>query len=740
MDDIDRVQRAETADPSLADVLSLIGTRVLVLSDGVDGQGGGDLDLAVDGLDPLWPLRLPSGWRLSQVLHYDAKGWYWVLEHAGRAVAIDTVDDPRGLGRDAIPTRLLIDLSAKEPEAARAAYLTAKRIRKSITERSEWERIAAMAAEAPDAYRSALTWVFGDRLASRLAAAVLGGSVPSSDVRRAARSAQWLARRSRPGDLAASTLASATRWFTRSVRATGMLVVVAGPDGAGKSTLAEALPDLCAGPFRRSMHRHWRPGVLPRAGALVGAPSSDARAPQGRPPHSKAASLASLVYHWLDFLIGSWAVFMVFRLRSGLVVLERGYWDVVVDPRRYRLTVPEPIVRALGRLLPRPDLVLVLEAPPDVLRARKAELTTEELLRQTRAWRTALPPGVRARHLDAARSTKEIRTLARAAVFDVLAARSARGLGSGWIGVPSRSSPRWTVPRGPRRAARTAVSIYQPVTMRGRVGWEAGRALGALGLLRLWPRGSAPDEHVRTAVAHHLVRGATMAVQRANHPGRFLALLVGPAGDAYAVAKVASDDAGCAALDVEAANIDRFAPLLESPLRAPRVLDRARGILVLEAIAWRPRIRPWVLPREVAGALGRAHARSRLELGNGMAHGDCAPWNLLQAEGGWALVDWENATADAPAFFDVFHYLVQAHVLLGRPSLRALVEPSERPAWIVSAFDAYATEAGLPRSGWRDALVEYLRTSRARLDPSILEQAEAVAVRERLLAAVSAHG
>ena len=91
----------------LTQLMTLIADQVLLVHPrrSADSQeGGGDFDLVVDGLDLNWPLRLPSGWRLCQMLHYDVRGWYWVLDHSGEAVALDTVDDPRGLGRDGIPT------------------------------------------------------------------------------------------------------------------------------------------------------------------------------------------------------------------------------------------------------------------------------------------------------------------------------------------------------------------------------------------------------------------------------------------------------------------------------------------------------------------------------------------------------------------------------------------------------------------------------------------------------------
>jgi len=106
------------------------------------GLSGLDVDCAVVGLDRRWPLRLADGWRLCQVLHYDLKGWYWVLERDGQVVCLDTIDDPSGLGRDGFPTARFHpgqDLTA--PAEVQAAYLTAKRVRKGDLRDAEWARI-----------------------------------------------------------------------------------------------------------------------------------------------------------------------------------------------------------------------------------------------------------------------------------------------------------------------------------------------------------------------------------------------------------------------------------------------------------------------------------------------------------------------------------------------------------------------------------------------------------------------
>ncbi|HUG83510.1 MAG TPA: hypothetical protein VMM13_03050, partial [Euzebya sp.] len=58
-----------------------------------------------------------------------------------------------------------------------------------------------------------------------------------------------------------------------------------------------------------------------------------------------------------------------------------------VDPLRYRLAATPQLTAALERLLPDPDLVVVLAADAEALLARRAELTVEEITRQVGVWR-----------------------------------------------------------------------------------------------------------------------------------------------------------------------------------------------------------------------------------------------------------------------------------------------------------------------------------------------------------------
>lgn len=162
----------------------------------------------------------------------------------------------------------------------------------------------------------------------------------------------------------------------------GVVIVVAGPDGCGKTTVVRALERLLAGrPVRVFQHR---PKLFPSRTQHSG----PVLEPHKDPPYSAWLSLAKLMYVFLDFQLGWLLRIVPFKRRGGVVLFERGWWDLLVDQRRYRLQVPPAAIRALGRLVPRPDLTLVLTGSAANIYARKPELPLPELARQLDAWKS----------------------------------------------------------------------------------------------------------------------------------------------------------------------------------------------------------------------------------------------------------------------------------------------------------------------------------------------------------------
>lgn len=286
-----------------------------------------------------------------------------------------------------------------------------------------------------------------------------------------------------------------------------------------------------------------------------------------------------------------------------------------------------------------------------------------------------------------------------------------------WLALPWSRSPRWFLPRDPPAHARASLSVYHPVTLRSRVGWEAARVLAGSGAFRL-RRGSAllPRE-VWEAAGDLLPSDGGLAVARANHPGRFLALVFDRGGRPLAVLKVARDTIGSLALEREREALQGFALRLPPPLFPPKVLSQSEGILVLEPIEWQARARPWRLPEEVAFALGGFFRNTASNEGTtGAAHGDFAPWNLLRSKGGWALMDWETSRLGAQPYFDLFHYFVQSNSELRRPMKQTILDGLRLKGWVGRAIGAYAAGSEIHARESKHFLREYLRISAAKLD------------------------
>jgi hypothetical protein len=419
----------ESTERAVESILPLLGERVCVLHPsrppGTEGDRGGDVDCAVAGLDLTWPTRLTGGWRLCQCLHYAVQGWAWVLERDGVFLKIDTLDDPFGRGEYGFPTSLALrDLSAGIPPSVEAAYLTSKRLHKGIGSADEWRSIGELARWSPREYVELLEIIFGRRWAGSLSRVALAGRAPDAALRLRIVTAHRLRRFARNTAAVWPLLAAALRMVEHLRYPTGLVVLIVGPDGAGKSTLADSLEESCQEMFGRVERWHWRPDMLPNPSTLVGGRSGDPNHPHAGRPRGRLLSLALLAYHWTDFFVGGWFKLSVLRIRGGLVLWERGWWDIAVDSRRYRLRVPLKLVRALGRFLRRPDLALVLEASPDAILLRKTELDRTELLRQTASWRENMPSGIPSISVDTEASVTSVSHQAGEAVVEFLHRRA----------------------------------------------------------------------------------------------------------------------------------------------------------------------------------------------------------------------------------------------------------------------------------------------------------------------------
>jgi thymidylate kinase len=171
------------------------------------------------------------------------------------------------------------------------------------------------------------------------------------------------------------------RILNRTAAPTGLLVAVLGADGAGKSSVIVESMDRLDAVFGGSTCYHFRPmfGRTPD--------TAHTKAPHDLPPRGALVSIVKLLYYVLDYLVGYTCLVYPRIARSQLVFFDRYFDDILIDPLRYRYGGPMWIVRALKPLVPKPDLVIYLDATADTLLARRAEVTSGEAARQRETYR-----------------------------------------------------------------------------------------------------------------------------------------------------------------------------------------------------------------------------------------------------------------------------------------------------------------------------------------------------------------
>jgi thymidylate kinase len=218
------------------------------------------------------------------------------------------------------------------------------------------------------------------------------------------------------------TLRRARRWQ----RPTGLLVVLLGADGAGKSTVSEAVRQRLAPLFRQVVGGHFAPDLLGRAAARG---ASGSGSPHDQTARSRLGSVAKSLYWLFDFSVGYWARIRPALVRSTLVVYDRYLPDALVDPRRYRFRGPSWLLRAVCRLVPAPDLLVLLDASVATLRARKQEVAVGETQRQQGEYRALVAGWPNGRVVNADGPVDQVVATVDRVVLEHLAQRTAERLG-----------------------------------------------------------------------------------------------------------------------------------------------------------------------------------------------------------------------------------------------------------------------------------------------------------------------
>ena len=222
------------------------------------------------------------------------------------------------------------------------------------------------------------------------------------------------------------SLTESVRRLARVLHPTGILVTCLGPDGVGKSAVIAGMQHTLRQCFRRTDLFHFRPRLL--EGTAAGREFTTQ--PHKREPRSYCGSIVKLLFLFSDYWLGYWVRVRPLLVRSSLVVFDRYFDDVIVDPWRFRVRQLTQLTSAISKGIPAPDIVFVLNAPPDAVHDRKQELNISEIARQQAAYlEIAEKPGRRYTQLiDASQPLDCVIEQCCAVVLEYMEMRTARRL------------------------------------------------------------------------------------------------------------------------------------------------------------------------------------------------------------------------------------------------------------------------------------------------------------------------
>ena len=155
-----------------------------------------------------------------------------------------------------------------------------------------------------------------------------------------------------PAQIGAVAFLRATERLRQWPGRRGLLVTVLGPDGAGKSTLVEAVDSAWLWPTQRVYFGLW---------------------PDAHDSHAVAKALWPLRRPLRA--VRRYGVGVLGAARGRLVLFDRYVYDAAAPPRGRFRVLKRLYFSVLLHSVPAPDLAVLLEAPGAVLHARKGEMT-----------------------------------------------------------------------------------------------------------------------------------------------------------------------------------------------------------------------------------------------------------------------------------------------------------------------------------------------------------------------------